>query len=175
MVSGVFTTIGAGLTTTFTPTSSLGKRIGYLIIQGAGQGMGFQIPILAVQNSASQQESSIAAALVVFSQNLSGAIFLSLAQVIFSNQLRHTLVTYAPGVNPEVLVAAGASGSDVRSAVPAALLPGVLLAYSKAFDRTMYLAVGAACGAFVFAIGMGWVRLKKEAAEPKSDAKPMEP
>lgn len=53
------------------------------------------------------------------------------------------------------------------NAVPANLLLGVLLAYSKSFGHVMYLAMGAACGAFVSAFGIGWVRLKKdEPVEP---------
>jgi hypothetical protein len=160
--SGVFTAVGSGLITTLTPTSTVGVWVAYQIIQGR-QGMGFQMPILAAQNSARKGEVSVATALVVFSQNLSGPVFLSLAQVIFSNQLRHGLAIDAPGVNPEALIAAGASASDVRAAVPVALLPGVLLAYSKAFDHVMYLATGAACGTFLSAIGMGWVRLKEAA------------
>lgn len=163
VASGIFTAVGSGLITTLTPTSTVGVRIAYQIIQG-GQGMGFQMPILAAQNNAKKEEVSIATALVVFSQNLSGAVFLSLAQVIFSNQLRHYLAIYSQGTNAEVLIVAGASASGVRDAVPEASLPGVLLAYSKAFNHVMYLATGAACGAFLSAFGMGWVRLKKEPA-----------
>jgi hypothetical protein len=133
------------------------------------------MPILAVQNSARKEEVSVATALVVFSQSLSGAVFLSLAQVVFSNQLRHDLRIDAPGINPKTLVIAGASASDVRAAVPVALLPGVLLAYSKAFDHVMYLAMGAACGAFLSATGMGWVRLRRGVTEPMSEADPAHP
>lgn len=166
LASGVFTAVGSGLLTTLTPTSTTGKWIGYQIIQG-GQGMGFQIPILAVQNGVKKEEVSVAVALVVFSQNLSGSVFLSLAQVIFSNQLRHELGVYAPDVNADAVVAAGASAAGVHDSVPRALLPGVLMAYSKSFDHVMYLATGAACGAFVTALGMGWVRLNNEKPDQK--------
>ncbi|KKK20311.1 hypothetical protein ARAM_002431 [Aspergillus rambellii] len=165
LASGVFTALGSGLITTVTPTSSVAHRIGYQIIQG-GQGFGFQIPILAVQNGVRKKEISVAAALVVFSQNLSGAVFLSLAEVIFNNQLKHELGIYAQGVDADAVVAAGASAADVRAAVAPAFLPGVLLAYSKTFNHVMYLATGAACGAFLSATGMGWVRLRKEDTSP---------
>jgi hypothetical protein len=165
VASGVLTTLGSGLITTFTPTTAVGVWIGYQILMGAGRGMGFQIPIIAVQNNSSKEEISIVNALVVFSQNLGGAVFLSLAEVIFSNGLRHDLASYAPEVNPEVVIVAGATA--VRGVVPAASLPGVLLAYNKSFDRVMYLATGAAGGAFLFAFGMRWMSIKKvQAVKP---------
>lgn len=167
LASGIFTSVGTGLVTTLTPTSPSSRRIGFQILQGM-QGLGFQIPILAVQNGVRKEESSIASALVVFSQNLSGAVFLSLAEVIFSNQLRYSLSTYAPSANATALIAAGASAANIRASVPVDLLPAVRLAYSKTFDHVMYLGTGAACGAFLCAMGMGWVRIntgeKQEAA-----------
>jgi hypothetical protein len=118
-----------------------------------------------VQNGVPLEDISIGAALVVFAQNLSGAVFLSLAEVLFSSELKRNLATYAPSVDAAAIVAAGASAANVRSAVAASSLPGVLMAYSKSFDHIMYLATGAACGAFLSATGMGWVRLKKEEKE----------
>jgi hypothetical protein len=121
VASGVLATIGSGLTTTLTPTTATVVWIGYQILMGAGRGMGIQIPIVAVQNNAPKEEISTVNALVVFSQNLGGVVWLTLAQVVFSNRLRYGLATYAPDVNPELVIVAGARG--VREAVPAALLP----------------------------------------------------
>ncbi|MCJ1356954.1 MAG: hypothetical protein MMC33_006950 [Icmadophila ericetorum] len=171
VASGVLTIIGSGLLTTLTPTSPNGKWIGYQILQGAGRGFGLQIPILAVQNNSNKGEVSILTALVVFSQQFGGAVFLSLAQVIFGTSLRHNLAFYAPDVNAEAVITAGATA--VRSAVSAASLPGVLLAYTKAFDHVMYLTTGAAGGALLFAFGMGWVKMneKEVTAEVTSEEK----
>ncbi|KAF3769428.1 MFS general substrate transporter [Cryphonectria parasitica EP155] len=163
IASGLFTSVGTGLITTITPTTSKGRRIGFQIIQGF-MGLGFQIPILAVSNGVRKEEVSIGSALVVFSQNMSGAVFLSLAEVIFSSELRNFLSMYAPSANASAVIAAGASAAGVKSSVPAALLPAVRLAYSNTFDHVMYLATGAACGAFLFSLGMGWrsINTKKD-------------
>lgn len=158
LASGVFTSIGTGLVATLTPNSPTSRRIGFQILQGL-QGLGFQVPIIAVQNGVRKEEVSVANALVVFSQTLSGAVFLSLAQVIFSNRLRHFLSVYAPTADAAALIAAGAAATDLKAAVPADLLSSVRLAYSDTFDEVMYLGTGAACAAFVFATGMGWVRI----------------
>ena len=141
-----------------TPTSPTRLRIGYQIILGS-LGLGFQIPIVAVQNDVHEDDISVASALVVFSQNLSGATFLSLAEVIFSSRLRHFLSVYAPEADLGRLILAGASAADLQATVPEGLFQAVKLAYSDTFDRVMYLATGAACGAFLFSFGMGWVRI----------------
>lgn len=103
---------------------------------------------------------SVATALVVFSQNLGGSVFLSVAEVTFGHQLRHFLSIHAPNVDAEALIATGAAAADIRNAVPADVLPDVRMAYSDTFNNVMYLGTGAACGAFLFATGMGWVRIK---------------
>lgn len=157
--SGLFTSVGAGLVTTLTPHSSRSRRIGYQILLGM-QGLGFQVPVLAVQNGVRRDEVSVASAVVVLAQNLSSSIFLSLGEVIFSTELRRLLVQYAPGADINAIVAAGAAANEIQAAVPPDLLPQVRRAYSDTFDRVMYLATGSACAAFVVAACMGWVRLK---------------
>ena len=159
VASGVFTIIGSGLLTTLTPTSSTGDWVGYQIIQGVGRGFGLLMPVLAVQNNSTKETVSILTALVVFSQQFGGAVFLSLAEVIFGTSLRDNLAIFAPNVSVETVIAAGATG--FRSVVPAASLAGVLLAYSGAVDQVMYLSTGVAGGALLSAFGMGWVRIEK--------------
>lgn len=163
VAGGLLATLGVGLTSTFTPTTATGIWIGYQIIQGAGRGLGFQTPIIAIQNNVPSKQISTASAMPVFFQTLSGAISLSLGQVVFSDRLRHGLDSYAPEVNADIVIMAGATG--VRAAVPPVSLPGVVLAYSKAFDNVMYLGVGLAGGQFLFAFGMGWINIKKKPAE----------
>jgi hypothetical protein len=43
VLCGIMTTIGAGLISSWTPTTSAGLWIGYQIIFGAGRGAGMQI------------------------------------------------------------------------------------------------------------------------------------
>lgn len=166
VASGVFTLVGSGLLTTLSPNSPSAEWIGYQVIQGFGQGFGLQIPLLAVQHNSTKEDVSILTALVVFAQQFGGAVFLSLAQVIFNTGLADNLATYAPDVDAQTVILAGATA--VREVVVAPLLPGVLLAYSKAFDQVMYLATGAAGGALVFALGMGWINIKSSSADPSS-------
>ncbi|KAF2425518.1 efflux pump [Tothia fuscella] len=157
VASAVFTSIGCGLLSTLSPNTSSGKWIGYQILLGIGRGCGFQMPIIAIQNTLSPQQNPIGMALVGFSQTLGGSIFLSLAQTIFSRSLIDGLAQYAPGVDANQVIKAG--GSGLRQTLPVADLPGALKAFNLGVDHTFYLATGASAATFVLAFTMGWHRI----------------
>jgi hypothetical protein len=106
--------------------------------------------------------------LIMFSQTFGGAIFLSFADTIFTNSLKSQLPQYAPSVNPEVVIAAGATA--IRNVVAKNELAGVLVAYGKSVDRVFYLTAGAAVGCFCFAWGMGWKDIRKKKPVERGEA-----
>ncbi|KAL4738264.1 major facilitator superfamily domain-containing protein [Aspergillus similis] len=167
VASGALTMLGTGLLITLTPTTAVARWVGFQILQGVGRGLGLQIPLIAVQNNTPKEQISIATALVVFSQNFGGAIFLALAQVVFSTGLQSGLSNHAPQIDATEIIAAGAAA--VRKIVPADALDGVLLAYNMAIVHVMYLATASAGVALISAFGMGWVSLRKgqEKKEPE--------
>jgi MFS family permease len=162
---GIATAIGSGLISTFTPSTPVGKWVGYQIILGVGRGAGFQTPIIAIQNALPPSEVSVGMSILMFIQTLSGAVFLTFADVIFSTGLKALIPKDAPNVNPSVVIAAGATG--IRDAVASENLPGVLKAYSKSVDRVFYLSAALGVVCMVFAFGMGWkdVRRKKSTGQ----------
>jgi hypothetical protein len=99
-------------------------------------------------------------ALTIFSQSFGASVFLSLAETIYSNSFSTLISQYAPSVDAQSIVDAGATG--FRSIVSGSNLEGVLIAYAKSIDRVFYMAAGMAVGCFVFSIGMGWSNLKKK-------------
>jgi hypothetical protein len=99
-------------------------------------------------------------ALLMFSQAFAGALFLSFAAVIFTNSLKTLVPKYAPSVNPQTVINAGATG--FRSLIKGPDLAGVLVAYAKSVDRVFYFAAGAAVGAFVFGWFMGFKDIRKK-------------
>lgn len=99
-------------------------------------------------------------ALVTFSQSLGAAVFLSLGETIYSNSFGNLISEYAPSVNVQDIIHAGATG--FRKFVSGADLESVLTAYAKSIDRVFYMAAGLAAGSFVFAWGMGWKDLRKK-------------
>ncbi|KAN0106594.1 MFS general substrate transporter [Hyaloscypha variabilis] len=154
-----FTSIGTGLLSTLVSTSSTGRWIGFQIIAGVGRGLTLQMPILAIQNNLEPRDIPVGMSLLMFSQNMGAALFVSFAQTILSTTLVHELPILAPGINTEAVIAAGAS--SFREVVPKALLRGVLLAYDQAIHRVFYLAAGSAAAGFVACWGMGWKSVKK--------------
>lgn len=104
-------------------------------------------------------------AVLMFTQTLSGAVFLTLANVIFDAGLRSLLPKDAPNADAAAIIAAGATG--FRSVVSSEDLPGVLTAYAKSVDYVFYLTAGMGVIMFIFAFGMGWkdVRKKKPSSE----------
>ena len=96
----------------------------------------------------------------MFSQLFAGALSLSFSDTILTNSLSELIPKYAPSVDPEIVINAGATA--FRSYVSGAELPGVLVAYAKSVDRVFYLTTGMACGCFFFSCFMGWrdIRVK---------------
>lgn len=120
-------------------------------------------PILAAQNSLAAQYIPIAIATLIFAQNMVTAIWLTIASTIFENSLRTLIMEYAPSVDAEAVINAGATG--IRDVVPAGpVLTQVLAAYSKAIDNTFYLSTASLAASLLFVWGTGWkdIRKKKE-------------
>lgn len=100
--------------------------------------------------------------LVVFSQTFGGTIFLTIAETIFSHGLISGLEKYAPTVDVQTVVAAGATA--IREVVKPEEVAGVLEAYNLAINHDFYLAAGAALGILVCCWGMGWHSIKEKKA-----------
>jgi hypothetical protein len=64
------------------------------------------------------------------SRFLGGSIFLAIGESIFVEQLVKDILSMAPGVDPNTIVAVGAQG--VRKVVSVLELPSVLVAYNSA-------------------------------------------
>jgi len=98
--------------------------------------------------------------LVIFGQILGGAVFLTFAETVFTNGLVQALAVYAPEINSQTVIDAGATA--VSDIAPSGSLAGVLLAYDQAISHVFYLAAGGAVATFVFCWGMGWEGVKME-------------
>lgn len=163
-------TVGTGLLSTLSPSTPTGHWIGFQILAGAGRGMVFQAPFLAIQHAVKPNQISVAVGLLSFGQNVGGAVLLTLANTVFDNSLKSQLRSHAPGVDPEAVIAAGATA--FRSVVPVASVPGVILAYANSVDRVFYLAVGLSVASFFCTFGLGWkdIRAKKEPSRAAATA-----
>ena len=158
----VFMSIGAGLMTTFMPDTGHAKWIGYQVIYGIGLGVAMQTPSLAAQAVLPKEDISIGVSLIMFSQQLGGAIFVAVGQNVFASQLVSGLEGI-PGLEPDVVVNVGAT--DLTNAIAPQYLDKVLSAYNNALTNTFDVGLVMSCMMIVEALGMEWKSIKKAKRE----------
>lgn len=160
--------IGAGMLYTLKVNSGAGKWLGYQILAGTGAGAGVQIPFIAVQVVLSDKDMPTGNAVVFFFNSLGGAIAISIAQNIFVNSLSRDIPKLAPGVDPKIVIGAGAT--HIRDVVPAQWLPGVLQAYTNAVTSAFILAIATGGIAFFVSWAMEWKSVKGKKLLPSGGA-----
>ena len=159
MIAGtIFTSVGTGLITTFTPHIAKAKWIIFELIFGMGIGFGMQQPNVAAQTVLKKVDVPIGSSLIFFTQTFGGSLFASIAQNIFSNRLVQNLVPL-PGVSPESVVATGAT--DLRTVVGDGNLSQVLDAYNEALTDVFKVPLALACFSIIGALLMEWRSVKK--------------
>ncbi|KAK1811018.1 hypothetical protein LTR12_014641 [Friedmanniomyces endolithicus] len=162
-VSGsAISAIGYGLLSLLSPTTPAAQWIGFQVLYGVGSGCTTIPGYIAVQNLVPAAQIPTAMAIVIFCQGMGGAVFLIVANAVFSNSLRHQLRLQSSkiGVAPDAVVNAGARG--LRQLIPdGERLAVVLRAYTDSIDNVMYVGIGVACVAFAFAWGLGFKDIRK--------------
>ncbi|KAJ9643854.1 hypothetical protein H2204_001999 [Knufia peltigerae] len=166
-VSTLFASVGAGLITTFTPSTGHPEWIGYQVLFGMGMGFGMQQASLAAQTVLSRRDVATGAALMMFSQTLSGSIFVSVSNNLFDNTLTQRLAGI-PGIEVGTIAKVGAT--ELRAMVPTQSLPRVSVAYNAALRTTFYTATALACVGIVGAVLMEWVSVKKDEKRRSSES-----
>ena len=111
-------------------------------------------------------ELSMANSLMMFSQALLTAITLAVCNTLLDEGLRSEIPKHTAGVNPEEVIAAGAT--RYRPLLSATNIPGVVLAYANSIDHIFYLGLACAILAFLIAPAMGWFDIRKNKTNPKA-------
>ncbi|KAJ5685232.1 hypothetical protein N7536_007851 [Penicillium majusculum] len=155
--------IGTGLITIYDVDISTGKWIGYQIVVGAGIGAGLQIPMTAVQTVLKPEDIPVGTAAITFFQTLGGAIFIAVGQSVFQNGLIEGIRAYAPGVDPSVIISAGAT--EMRHVLITLdqldQLDDVIRAYMNGLRDTYRVSLALMVAAFVAACFVEWKSVKK--------------
>ncbi|KAJ7124622.1 major facilitator superfamily transporter [Mycena crocata] len=157
IASSILTSLGTGLLTTLTVHSDARKWIPFQVICGLGTGLGMQQPLVAAQTVLPLKDIPIGTSIILFSQTLGGAVFISIAQNVFANKLVSGLAG-VPGVSPALVLSAGAT--SLKNAIPEAQLPAVLVAYNQALMAAFDVAVAMSCFSLVGALIMEWRSIK---------------
>ncbi|KAJ5355441.1 uncharacterized protein N7496_012653 [Penicillium cataractarum] len=164
----ILAAVGTGLLTTLKVDSSHAEWIGYQVLFGAGIGCGMQTAFSAPQTALPLEDIPVGTAIVMFVENLTSAIMVSVAQNVFTNQLKTNLGEYATAVDYGAIVSAGAT--ELQTQVPEKLYQAVLFAYNKALDQTFYVGVALACLGIIGVLSLEWISVKGKKATGSNDA-----
>ncbi|KAM0721945.1 hypothetical protein Q7P37_002871 [Cladosporium fusiforme] len=159
----VLVSIGSGLITTFTTTTNHSHWIGYQVLFGLGMGMGMQQTLVAVQTVLPKADVPIGTAIAMFSQTLGGALFISVAQNVFTNQLLKNVTAQVPGLNPLTVLGTGAT--DLVRVIPPEFIDAVQVAYNDALVNTYYVAVATSVLSLFGAVFFEWKSVKGKKIE----------
>ncbi|EEB94659.1 hypothetical protein MPER_06491 [Moniliophthora perniciosa FA553] len=164
IISSVMASVGAGMVSTFEPGTSTPEWIGYQIIYGFGMGSGMQQGLMAAQTVLPLEDVPSGTSIIAFMQTISGAIFISIAQNVFSNKLASGIAEHVPGLNPEVILGAGAT--SLKYVVPERLMESVIHVYNDALVSTYYVSIAMSCLSLVGALSVEWKNMKKSGNGP---------
>ena len=127
---------------------------------GFSVGIGIQAPQVAASAIFQPKDAPLAIAAVQFGQGIGPAIFISVAQSIFTGRLTADIGQYASGLNATSLQSMGLS--DLRAHVGPKKLEHVLLGYDKAVTQTLYLPVALTSMSIIGTLAMEWRSVKKK-------------
>ncbi|KAK8168109.1 major facilitator superfamily domain-containing protein [Phyllosticta citrichinensis] len=169
IASSVLMAIGAGLLTTFDVDTSPAKWIGYQILFGAGVGLGLQQTLIAVQTALPVADVPIGTATMMFSQTLGGALFISVGQNVFQNQLLNNVKANVPNSSQLLQgLVLGTGATDIQNVIKARfpdLLQPVLKSYNDALTQTFYVSVAMGVLSLVGACFVEWKSVKGKKIE----------
>lgn len=152
------TAVGSGLIYMFDVNTPSGKWIGYQIVAGVGIGLGCQIPITVNQAMVEPSDLASVSAFSLFVQTIGGAFWVSAGQAAFVNRLVQKLPEKAPGVDPAIVVATGAT--SLRNVFTTEQMNGILEAYMDGIRLTFLICVILACIGVPVSLLPKWVNLK---------------
>lgn len=156
----IFMSIGGGLLMTLTVHSPASSWIGYQVIYGLGAGLGFQQPTLAAQTVLDLKDIPTGVAIAMFTQLCGGALFVSVAQNVFSNSLLENAAKDLPGIDLGALIKTGAT--NLKNIVPQNELQTLLEDYNGALQQAFMVGLILSVMSIVGALTMEWKSVKSQ-------------
>ncbi|KAF1973473.1 putative MFS transporter [Bimuria novae-zelandiae CBS 107.79] len=150
ILGSILITIGAGLMLKLGINSPSSAWIGYQVIIGIGSGMVLQTPIVVAQGIVEKTDMSNVSAIILYFQTATGAIFIAIAQSLFTNRIIAEATESLPDLDTAKLVNTGAT--ELRRVFAGEQLDAVLEVYLEGLRAGYYLAI--TCGGIAFAIAL---------------------
>jgi hypothetical protein len=145
----ILMSIGTGLLMTVQPQhTSRAKWVGFQILCGAGIGFGEEQGLYMVQTTLAESDVATGVGIIFFAQTFGGALFVSVAQAVFLENISKALKTVAPNLDPHTVLngASTLQGSQVSSklqevygmAIKDTLRVGLVLATVSSLGALLY-------------------------------------
>ncbi|KAJ3530589.1 hypothetical protein NM208_g9260 [Fusarium decemcellulare] len=158
LVGNAVLCVGTGLLTMLKVDTTQVQWIGYQVPYGAGLGATLQVPLVASQTVLPLPDVPTGTSILIFCQLLGGAIFVSVGQNLFTNELVKRLKG-APGVNVLTLLEQGAT--QITDNLSDEARPIVLEAYNASLRQAFICGVILSCLGYLGALGMEWRSIKR--------------
>jgi len=159
--------VSSGLLTTLKPDSSNAEWIGYQFLFGAGAGFGLPSALTAAQTALSIEDIPIGTATILFTENLVGAVMISVAQNVFTNQLVRNLRSEVPGLDSSAILGVGAT--QIKGQVSSEFEDVVTVAYNQALIQTFYVGVALSSCSVYGAVFLQWLSVKGKEIGARED------
>ncbi|KAF1937163.1 MFS multidrug transporter [Clathrospora elynae] len=167
LLGSVLIMIGAGLMLKLDIGSPSSAWIGYQVIIGIGSGMVLQTPILVSQGVVDKTDMSNVAAIMLYFHSATGAVFIAVAQSLFTNRMIEKGKEILPQVDTAKFISTGAT--ELRKVFPGKQLHAVLWIYLEGLRAGYYLAI--ACGAVALLLALAVMFFDNRNLKTKRDSK----
>ena len=163
IASAVLGSVGAGLISTWQVDVDRSMWIGFQVLFGFGIGIGMQQPSMMAQIVLPKIDQPTGVALMFFGQNLGGAIFVSVAQNIFTDALASQLSSI-PGLQLGKAAIVQMGATSIKKMVPQQYLGLVLEGYRDALRSAFLVGTGLVAVSMIGAALIEWRSTKKSNA-----------
>lgn len=138
-----------------------------LVLQGVGLGIGSQQSVMVPQTRFPPADLAPALSAMTFVQNISGTVFLPIAQTIFSMGLVSQLKAIVPNVDPDDVINNGATDLRANMALKYSTdeVQGILVAYAKAMKGVWIMCLILACLSLLGSGSLEWISVKKRPSD----------
>ncbi|KAK3383723.1 major facilitator superfamily domain-containing protein [Lasiosphaeria ovina] len=159
VVGSAIGTVGVGLLLLLNVNTTTAQWVGYEIVASVGFGISIQQGFTAVQTVLDPKDMAVGTAAVVAAQSLGGAIFLSVGNSVFQNQLlKASAANLLPGVDIKAVIDRGAAA--FRDIVPADKLPVMIEVYNKALRTVFTVSIPLGALATIISCFIEWKSVK---------------
>ncbi|KAF2806678.1 efflux pump antibiotic resistance protein [Mytilinidion resinicola] len=157
--------IGAGLLTMLDVDTGTALSTIYMLIWGAGAGIGANQPFTALQAALSENDMPIGNGITVFALQLGSALAYAISQTMFLTEVFHLVETnpLTQNISRSAILAAGATNLGRLSTNPETVRV-VRSAYISAIKDVMLVALVSVCLAHLALPGMEWLKIPVDKA-----------